>query len=593
VAHERAWFEMREYRRRRLDSAVWIPLRAVEKTLLIGQWGEEGYCEEFFGAGTLAVPLARRDDASQLGWMDIGISHDHGPFVDDGAFVPSDHYRDDDGGLLGIHLVMQSGVVGPKSGDWIVHPDLVLGLRLIREGNEWLSPEDGYEKVIELVFSDDGRPARLSIRAEYLKDFLCARGMALYVTSYRSHREIVTEVPFARWAAAETQELGDGLKWESHISEIHEGGMPFGERTAVLHVGHSDFDSEQDVPVLPRPDEGNPDFAKWEISHTGRKLYSIAGELWREEWIEPGPRSPRIRGDAVPSAVSFVVDAAGSRVEAVRLRDDGRWLWFRPEVITAIASRRGGELVWYTRETGGISCIPGSSVHFGINRLGLVNVLAKDLALKPEWQQRIWAASNVSPDGGVSEELQDSQVRARPASTQAPEAFLAPGLELLGTVSMTEYGKSFVRHHDQTPTIIQQCNRFRAVDRAGLLALAKDLARLTADLFDEKSMNDVLGLKGDARLRPLKALERVLSSKLGQEAASRLMAPLFGIYDLRLGDAHLPRSDQEEAFRMIGIPADAPFVHQGRLLIHACVSALHQAGQALGKPSPSEKSEPN
>jgi hypothetical protein len=33
VAHERAWFEMREYRRRRLDSAVWIPLRAVEKTL--------------------------------------------------------------------------------------------------------------------------------------------------------------------------------------------------------------------------------------------------------------------------------------------------------------------------------------------------------------------------------------------------------------------------------------------------------------------------------------------------------------------------------------------------------------------------------
>jgi hypothetical protein len=341
--------------------------------------------------------------------------------------------------------------------------------------------------------------------------------------------------------------------------------MPFGERTAVLHVGHSDFDSEQDVPVLPRPDEGNPDFAKWEISHTGRKLYSIAGELWREEWIEPGPRSPRIRGDAVPSAVSFVVDAAGSRVEAVRLRDDGRWLWFRPEVITAIASRRGGELVWYTRETGGISCIPGSSVHFGINRLGLVNVLAKDLALKPEWQQRIWAASNVSPDGGVSEELQDSQVRARPASTQAPEAFLAPGLELLGTVSMTEYGKSFVRHHDQTPTIIQQCNRFRAVDRAGLLALAKDL----------------------------KALERVLSSKLGQEAASRLMAPLFGIYDLRLGDAHLPRSDQEEAFRMIGIPADAPFVHQGRLLIHACVSALHQAGQALGKPSPSEKSEPN
>jgi len=33
----------------------------------------------------------------------------------------------------------------------------------------------------------------------------------------------------------------------------------------------------------------------------------------------------------------------------------------------------------------------------------------KDIAYLPEWQQRIWSAFNVSPEGGVSDELLASQ----------------------------------------------------------------------------------------------------------------------------------------------------------------------------------------
>jgi hypothetical protein len=71
-----------------------------------------------------------------------------------------------------------------------------------------------------------------------------------------------------------------------------------------------------------------------------------------------------------------------------------------------------------------VSCSPDCGVHFGMNRLPLINAYAKDVALLPEWQQRIWAGHNVGPEGGVSEELLASQVRAQPARTQAPEEFL-------------------------------------------------------------------------------------------------------------------------------------------------------------------------
>ena len=51
-------------------------------------------------------------------------------------------------------------------------------------------------------------------------------------------------------------------------------------------------------------------------------------------------------------------------------------------------------------------------MHFGINAIGLVNTYAKDVALLPEWQQRVWAAHNANPDGKLSEELKASHVDA-------------------------------------------------------------------------------------------------------------------------------------------------------------------------------------
>src|SRR5690606_30154014 len=148
--------------------------------------------------------------------------------------------------------------------------------------------------------------------------------------------------------------------------------------------------------------------------------------------------------------------------------------------------------------------------------------------------------------------------------------------EALRQISEQRFGVAVVRSHGELPSIIDRCHRFRATDLAGLFALAKDLARITADLFDAEALNSIAGFQGKEKRGSLKALEAVVAMDTGGPAARAILGPLFGIYELRLGDAHLPKNDQEEAFRLVGVDMDMPPVKQGYHILHACVAALTQ-----------------
>ena len=227
--------------------------------------------------------------------------------------------------------------------------------------------------------------------------------MALLISWYRERQEIVEAEPDFRWPKPEgTYKYGE--RWEGRINEIHEGGEPFGSSMAVMHVTRTNIDFEEDVPEIGISDESATSSFTRKVSEA-RKLYRVVGEVWRNEWVEPGARSTRIRGDDPEPSIAFVVDAAGKKQIATSLIDSGRWLWFKPDLIPALTERRGGALEWYTRETGAVKGSPDYNVHFGINSLGLVNAYAKDVALLPEWLQRVWVGFNVSPEGKVSAEL--------------------------------------------------------------------------------------------------------------------------------------------------------------------------------------------
>jgi hypothetical protein len=220
-------------------------------------------------------------------------------------------------------------------------------------------------------------------------------------------------------------------------------------------------------------------------------------------------------------------------------------------------------------------------VHFEVNKLGLVNVYAKDIALLPEWQRQIWCGHNAGPEGGVSEELLAAQMQSRPADTQAPEAFLSAGLELLAKAARERYGIHLLKMHNQTTEILERCHRFRAVDSHGLFALAKDLARLTADSIDAGAIHVVLGCEKNDRPGSLKSLERLLATIAVSEMARDAVAPLVGIYEMRLADAHLPSSQVLESYALVGVDKDAVPIIQGLQLLSSCVTCLHWIAELL------------
>lgn len=479
---DQSWFEMDEVRKRTLQRAVWIPIRASQKILEIGKFGSAGFQEEFFGSGSAIFPIeAKPEVINTVGWMEVGISRDQRVWVSEGIYYPARDFQE----FNGEFLVLAQHFNSVDLNEWHLSEDLVIALGLKREGDSWVRPAEGYIEVARLWRSDEGDPALLEIRSSHICDYLSARKMGLYVTSYRSRSGVLESDGGINWPAGNAQVKRAGVEWEGRVMPIHEGGMRFGEEIAIFHMGRTDVDPEDDAPSLGFPTDENVQTSTSTRKFEGRKLFHIMGEVWMNEWIDPTTASPIVANDEVPSTVFFITDAQGAQENKDSLiHGEGRWLWFRPDVVTNLLTYRGSSLIWHTRDTGGLSCSPNGGVHFGVNSLGLVNVYAKDIGLLPPWQQKIWSGFNVPPEGKVSRELLASQVEAEPARTQAPEAFLAKGLEALSELSKTLYGTSFVREHEKTPEILQKIHRFRATDLNGLFALAKDLARVTADCLD-------------------------------------------------------------------------------------------------------------
>jgi hypothetical protein len=578
------WFEMGELRRRKFATAVWVPLRSAETTREGGVRNRPGYVEEVFYAGSIALPLGSRAEAEKLGWMDIGLHHSGGPHAfRDGSYKPCEVYQYTDGVDLGIDLIFDQRVGAGHPNVWHVSQDLILALNLIQEGDNWVRPEEDYVIVIRQRRNAEKRIVAIEIRSDFLRDYLAARGMALRLYFYRSRLAVLNDASFLKWSENGVVIEGPHDRFCARVFETDADGGPPDAGVAVFQVWRTDVDPDEDVPVFGQENASNTDGRSTSFTRKGPKFYRAHGELWRGEWIEPSERSERVRGDKPLETIHFIVDASGARLPATALDDEefGRYLWFDARVVTALSDRRGGGLQWHTRDTGSVWCSKDYGVHFGTNRLSLINVYAYDVAKLPQWQQKIWAAHNVSPDGAVSSELLDAQMRSSPAATHAAEQMLPELMDELDVLFENWRGGALFKPHDATGEILKAVHRFRSVDRNGVLALAKDVARLTADRIDLATLRRIIAPPKDEKWGSLKSLEKVLGTIICEAKARAILTPLVGVYELRLGDAHLPSGKIDEAFVMVGIDQTALYVEQGRRLLEQTVNALVAVREAI------------
>lgn len=580
---DQSWFEMRDLRKRKLDKSVWVPLRAEKEIRNSVRFGFIDYTEEFIGYGSIMVPIDKQSFTEQLDWTDVGISHTHSCSFHDDKYVPADVYYNDD--LEGVNLVLnQSFDNNLDCNEWHLHQDLVISLGLKREGDIWICPSKGYVEVAKLERNQEGSPILLQIKNKFLKDYLCVRECGLYVTSYFSRDKIYENFPVLSWKGTSKNEKEGRDFWECRTLEIHEGGFPFGQKIAVSHVGRIDIDENEDVPDMtsfPTDENVKSDF--FEKSFQGKKLYRIMSELWKYDWINPVKSSPIILGDEHPIDIYYITDEEGTKESGNSLTKGGKWLWFKPELISNLLSVRGSFLNWYTRDTGSVSCAPNGGIHFGVNDLGLITVYAKDVGYLPEWQQQIWAGFNIAPEGGISKELHAAQVKAEPASTLAPEAFIERVINEINEEAKKQLDIRFFRGHHSIGEIIKSINRFRAIDEKGLFSLAKDIARIIVDDIDIESVQKIAVPPKNTKWGSLKTIENLLAIKIHLEDARKILSPIVGVYELRHGDAHLPSSDIENSFSLIQIDRSLPYITQGYQMIYACVDNLYVILRILKK----------
>ncbi len=574
------WIKQADVRRRRYAPLTWIPLYLNRETQT-GEYGQLGYVKDDEAVRTAAIHIEKRAELDGLGFVDLPYTH--GPSTWNG-YTPCDVRRSQDGGVLGVYLAIHQSFDGDSQSVWSLNQDFVFALELAREGDIWVRPSEGFVEVAKIERSANGDVEAILVRPEYLRDYLAARSMALMIGSYRERRWVVSDLsslPFDEGDGGE--EVDEFGRHNFYVRSIVAGGFPYGSGVAVFSASRTDQWEPDEVPVLGPETAENTLSSQTKFTREGDKLFSLTSERRLTEWLEPAEASLRVRRDNVPSATSFLVDAQGSETNAEKLNHEevGLWLFFRPAIVSDILNRRGASIRWHTRFTASISLPGGIPVHFGTNKADLVVAYAHDIARQPEWQRKIWAAFNVAPEGGLGEELDAAQVRARPAATFAPEGHIAKSLEAANNAFKARWGVSLLRDHQDITDIISRSHRFRSLDQAGFLSLAKDLARLSADLIDQKALHAIAAPKQAQGTGSLRSLERVLGTLVSAAEARRLTGRLAGIYDLRLGDAHLPSSKLEEAMTLTEIrPADS-WLCKGAFMIHQFVSSFYSIAEVV------------
>ncbi|MEP2707785.1 MAG: hypothetical protein ABJQ71_15155 [Roseibium sp.] len=571
--------------RRTFSNATWVPLRASKRNEN-GDAQEIGYTNEFFGCGSVAFPPEGKQVADQLGWTDIGISCNVQPYAyEDGRYSPVEQYEYFEEETGGVHLVFEhpQPVVGGRL--WVLNPDLVIALRLIKEGDKWVRPEENFVVVARELFDEKGDQSQIEIKREFLLDYLAARNLSLRLSYYRQRVENVGSLEGSEYAdLVNKKEQRDGGRFDLHIRALND---VFGGSWAQIRAWRTDVDEDEDAPVMGPENDSNTDFEKSEGHKSGYEGTRVEGEFWRDEWVEHQSRSVRVRGDADNTLPQFIVGTDGTRMASTELKNEdiGRWLWFRPSVISQLLGLRGFSLEWYTAETGGIHSTSGCGTHFGVNPSDFITVYAFDIARLDAWEQHIWAAQNVVPDGKVCRELLASQVKTQPASTRAVEDLLFQTMEMLERSFDQKYNSSLYTHKLDGAEAMPHISRFESRDQSSLLRLAKELVRVFSDRLDVRALRNVSTHADKEKLGSNKLLQDILSQIVGKDDARFIFGPIVGAYDMRIGDAHPTSSKIADALKLAGIDESKSALRQGEQLIANFGKAIGLIGKSISEHS--------
>ncbi len=551
------WLELSDVKNRGFSGRTWIPLCSSEYDGRVGEFGWAGHRKDYESIETAVCFLSCRDQLQNSGWNSINKNGNDAAWANDTLYLAPGTLRNDDEEIIGFYPVLRKGFDTGEKTEWVLSQEIEFALGLLRRGDIWVRPEEDYVEVVRLHRDSDGIPVRVEMRAEHLRDFLCARKATLLMTGFRVRDAVENTLDHIPWDEDQHIDFDSG-EWDGTKRQILEGGMPVGSTTAVFHMWRESVDPSDDVPLMLHPTEETAARSSERIvRHDGNRLECACGKIWWKQWIEPAARSCRVAGDWPEPTVPFFVDnQGGEKLSGQKLSDYQGWLWFRPEIIRELLQHEGGFLKWHTGSTGSVGPAENRALHFGTNKLGLINVLGYKMAQLPEWTQRLWSGFSVVPEGGLSEELHASQNLADPAHTIPPEVMLYTNLIAVEQAMQETTGVSLYAHPCEEKAFYRSIHRFYDHSFSEVCTLAKLLKKMVIERLKRESVNRLLGSQlpnTPEKLGEIKRLEKWLNAH-GEDGRS-ITGPLVGINDLRQGDAHNGESTARKALQIFGIPS--------------------------------------
>lgn len=565
------WFEFKDVIRKPVKNDVWIPLWWIQSVKSAGSGHDIGDYEDFVFLNTVIAPPESKDELFKFECSDLNPVNGNDSKRWENIYIRADTVYDDGYEPLGEYAVLYHEFGRKAPCRHYLNHDLVFALDLIEQGDNWVRPAEGFDVVVRQHRDEKGELFKVDIKAKYLKDYLCAKGCGLFVCAFYERSSIFAERPDFGWPKGEeaNKKVSKGCKWAGYMQPMDATGKVFPGKIHVSTFGYKEIHAEDDVPKFDPRDSENEMYAESkEIGDLPVSRYRVVSELRRFEWVDPGKKSVRA-GDDEEASLEFYSESDGSLKGRDELEYPPQWLWFRNDVINRVLTYQGASFKWHTADTGTVQINSDWPLHFGVNKLGLINVFAKDIVGLPLWQQEIWKGYNVAPEGGVSEELLMSQMKCQPARTNPVEIdFLSTHDHLRQAFNWISGGKELFEHLPPTMEMHNRIHRFSVQNEDDLFLLAKEICKVTIDAFNIGALRSMLPKTEDIKkLRSRNLFGKFLAQYAGEDVARTAMSPLAYIYDLRCADAHIKSSEVQETMHHLHIDASQPLVEQAKMLI--------------------------
>ena len=541
------WFEMSDVKGDTYGDGEWIPLWAY---LVVnnGEMFSSSYEEEIYRVRTLFAPLTNKSSLFER-WLDLD-SDAVFPCVDHGHYCkPGVYYLDSRNGFEGgEYSVFSYSTVSGKTSDLQLNQDFISALKLVQQGSCWVRPCEADLVVIKMEKSDDGKICSVMVRTEFLRDYLCARGMGLYIEEFRYRQMNDVDGRFIGWKDAPNKELR--TTQDGNGKYIWKGWL----------FKHLDRDRWEEVK-----------------STNGKVLsesqyYRVEGQLWRQFWINPSAKSERVAGD--DPEFDYYVKPSGERHVISSLDDDEYghvYLFFKSDLVKhALAA--GAKIVWDARDVFSIVFSSGERVMFGISKSGSCFCISADIARLESWEQCIVHDDNIRAEEQreyIDSELFRNQMMCEFLSTTAPENEFPKLLEKLGRSFLERTGHVLWQTIDGEDLVLSSVSRFCSTDQDGYVQLGKYLTKSLIERLNAGSLKSFINRRMEtAQLGTISLLAASLTCIDDKIAWCKTVDFMRKINSLRQIDAHImSTADIEQRINAVPMLNDASWIERGARLI--------------------------